>query len=355
MSSETFSCPGCGAMLQYIAGLAAGAAVQCPKCQAKFAAPDRGTAGAPGDEFTASPIPSAPRTPPADWQDYGPRGRRAADWQDDYPDADYADGPQFGRYSIDIGRWFGLAGENYSALLGASIGFILLAALVSVIPYMLLLGAAVFVARRVADNDLQGMLVTQALAAGAQLILMPVLFFPLWSGMTAVNLAQIRGQRWSFADFFAGFQRFGALAGVGLASQLLTLATVSIPQLAVVFAAFQSEDPSMLHLVPVVTLAGMAVLVFFEIRLLLFAPAIIFDRNLSAVDAIKANWELTRGHFWGLFGVSLLLGLILFAGVLACGIGLLFAFPFAMLVLTAGYVLITQRRPSPDYEFHRDY
>ncbi len=63
---------------------------------------------------------------------------------------------------------------------------------------------------------------------------------------------------------------------------------------------------------------------------------------------MKANWELTRGHFWGLFGVSLLLGLIILGGVLACLIGALFALPYTMLILNAGYLLITGARVPED-------
>ena len=94
---------------------------------------------------------------------------------------------------------------------------------------------------------------------------------------------------------------------------------------------------------------GLAVLVFIQIRLLLFAPSIIFDRNLGAMEAMKGNWELMRGHFWGLFGVSFLMGCIMIGGALACGIGLLFAIPYVMLILNAGYLLITDPRDPDDY------
>ncbi len=91
------------------------------------------------------------------------------------------------------------------------------------------------------------------------------------------------------------------------------------------------------------------VLIFFQVRLFLFAPAIIFDRDLGAMDAMKANWELTRGHFWGLFGVTLLLGLIYLGGFLACLVGALFAVPYIMLILNAGYLLITGARGPDDF------
>ena len=92
-----------------------------------------------------------------------------------------------------------------------------------------------------------------------------------------------------------------------------------------------------------------------NVRLFLFAPAIVFDRrHLGAIDAIKANWQLTRGHFWGLFGVSLLLGLMNVGGAMACYVGLLFTVPYTLLILTAGYLLISRPRRSL-HDISRDY
>jgi uncharacterized membrane protein len=76
-----------------------------------------------------------------------------------------------------------------------------------------------------------------------------------------------------------------------------------------------------------------------------FANPLIVDRECSGSEAIQGSWRLTRGHFWGLFGVSLLMFLLMLAGLLACLIGALFMAPLVSLVTTAGYVLIAGSRP----------
>ena len=309
-----------------------------------------------GEEFTDAPRPGRPSQPPPGPDEYSPTRRPARpDRPLDYPDEDRPDEGFSGDYSIDVNRWFGLAGENYSAILGASIGFILLAGIVSAVPYGVVFGVSQSIYVEIArDDPLQALLVQDLLVQGAILVLMPLLFFPLWSGMTAVYLAQVQGRQWTFGDFFAGFRHYGPLAGVGLAMQLLSVGLISLPSLSFTFAAVANHDRQMLLMSPLATLAGAVVLIFFQVRLFLFAPAIIFDRGLGAVEAVKANWELTRGHFWGLFGVSLLLGLINLGGVLACLVGLLFAIPFTALILTGGYVLISRRRPSGGFDFRND-
>jgi glycerophosphoryl diester phosphodiesterase family protein len=356
MPPETFSCPECHATLRYAPGLEPGAAVRCPKCQAQFAVPGRPRpGGATGEEVTEVPGRGRPRLSPPPEEEFSPtRGAARPAGPGDYADEDYPDRPLSGDYSIDLNRWFTVAGENYSAVLGPSVGFILLAGILTAVLYMVIFGGLGVVAAQIAPGDpVQRSLVSQVLTQLALLVLMPTLLYPLWSGMTAVYLAQVQGRPWTFGDFFSGFQRFGPLAGVGLASQLLGL-VVSIPQLIVTFAAMQSRSPQTLLLSPLVSLVALVVVIFFQVRLFLFAPAIIFHRNLGAVEAIKANWKLTRGHFWGLFGISLLVGLVYLGGALACLVGLLFAIPYGLLILVSGYVLITGGRDRMDYGFRGD-
>src|SRR5437660_10972721 len=128
MSSETFSCPECRASLRYAPGLDTGAVVRCPKSQAQFTVPDRGSPPGPsGEEVTDAPGRGRPRRSASGEAEYSPtRGSARPTGPDDYPDEDYPERPLSGGYSIDLGRWFNIAGENYGAVLGPSIGFILL-------------------------------------------------------------------------------------------------------------------------------------------------------------------------------------------------------------------------------------
>jgi hypothetical protein len=342
MPPESFQCPECNASLQYSPSLQVGDNVQCPKCHAQFAAP-----------ASTTPLPPVPSTEDYTDAPSAPRSRRSRPQDEEYsstrtpagyePDEDHPYRSPVG-YSIDINRWFGFAGEHYSAILGPMIGFIVVALLFTLIVYVVAGGATAFLAFQVAPNDLPLiMLTTQLLMYFALLIIVPTVIFPLWSGVNAVCLAELKGRPWSFGDFFSGFQHFGALAGVGFATQVVSI-LISLPTTVCSYLALQNHDSSMRMAGEAFNLVGLVVLIVLHVRLFLFAPTIIFDRKLSAGDAIKANWELSRGHFWGLLGVSLLVGLIAVGGALACGIGLLFAVPYVTLVMNAGYLLIAGRR-----------
>ncbi len=289
MAADMFACPECGARLRYSPNLKPGDQVRCPKCRAQFPVPDPSTTAAdpaprPTEEYTDAPGKARPRAPQAADEDISPT-RRPAGYggrADDEPDEDYPARPLTGGYSIDINRWFSVAGKHYTAILGPAIGFILMAGVVSIIPYLAVFGVAEFIALQTSDPAAAA-LVSQTIMLFAELILTPLVFFPLWNGMTAVCLAQLKGRPWAFGDFFSGFQHFGALAGVGLASQLLGL-LVSLPQLAVTFIALQSQNLQLLAAAPMVTLIGLVVVIFLQVRLFL-------SRRRSSSTAISARWK----------------------------------------------------------------
>lgn len=70
-----------------------------------------------------------------------------------------------------------------------------------------------------------------------------------------------------------------------------------------------------------------------------FAALIILDKNLHYVDALKASWRMTRGHKWELLVLVFLLGLLNFAGVLACCVGV-----FVTTAIATGAVVIMYDR-----------
>jgi hypothetical protein len=355
MASDTFSCPECSATLRYSPNLQSGAEVQCPKCRAQFPVPDPETSQAPPrsrptEDVTDAPGPRRPRFSEANDEGVS-RTRRPADYDrgaDDYEDEDDVDRPPPGEYSIDINRWFTLAGNHYSSFFGPAIGFIVVAYLVTLIPSMIISGGGQLLAFQLVPNDpIQRLIITQVFTQLLMLVVSVVLLFPLWNGMTAVCLAQLKGRPWTFGDFFSGFRHWGAFAGVGLTSQILSL-VFYIPGFVFMLVALQNQNMQLVMVGGAFLVFGWAVLIFLSIRLLIFAPALIFDRNLGAMGAMKASWELTRGHFWGLLGVCILLFFISLGGVFACLIGVLFAVPYVMLVLNAGYLLIAGRREPLD-------
>jgi hypothetical protein len=86
-------------------------------------------------------------------------------------------------------------------------------------------------------------------------------------------------------------------------------------------------------------------------RLVLFSHWLIIDRGCGTLEALRGSWFLSRGHFWGLFGILLLvLGGLSVVSVLTLGIGVVLALPAAVLVLNAGYLLVAGADPLPGGE-----
>jgi hypothetical protein len=322
-----------------------GMSVRCPSCGS--------TVRVPGDEFTGSP-PSAP-PPPREGISEAPRYR-----EDEREEFDRPEGPPerpgleglSNQYSINIGEWFRYAQAHWGAVLGPMIGYMLLFAVIYLVMSFI--------------PCVGGFLV---------LFLAP----PLAAGLTLVPLAQLKGQPWSFGDFFGGFRWYGALLVSYLLFTLLCLVFV-LPGMIPVFISIQNQqvnqamnqppdhvrapgqpldnpfaaakptppprfdDPLFLIGLALI-LVGYIPVLFLSVRLWTFAWPLILDRDCGPVEALGGSWRLSKGHFWGLLGVTLLLGLINSVGALACYIGLLFTFPLTQLIWCAGYLLIAGTRP----------
>jgi hypothetical protein len=342
MPTHQFPCPQCNAPIKTAASVEPGMSVRCPSCGS--------IVRVLGEEVTASP----PVVPPPPREAFTEEPRYREDERDDF---ERPGGPREGpgldglsnEYSIRIGDWFRYAQAHWGAVVGPMIGYFFL--------YLLI----VF-----------GLAIT--------CVGIPVLIFllpPLAAGFVLVPLAQLKGERWTFGDFFGGFRQFWPVFGgtwlVALLAGLWAVPGVVLQEIgqakyqdevnAAVRAAAQEhpDDPfaqiaaaqqaQRLHMEDPLVLSGLVLRVigqlvglYFQIRCLFVLP-LILDRKCGAVESIQGSFRLTRGHFWGLLGVVLLLGLINIAGLLLCLVGVLFTFPFTQLVLVAGYLLIAGTRP----------
>lgn len=143
------------------------------------------------------------------------------------------------------------------------------------------------------------MIVTQTLAMAAyQLFLLRV----------------VRGQSTSFSDLKAIKPVIVPLLG----STILTF-----------FAAFAG---SMLLVIPGIILTlGFAMTTY-----------VILDKNLGAVEAMKASWRIMSGHKLQFFVLGLALSLLNIVGMMACGLGTLLTMPMGMVAIAMFYNRIAE-------------
>lgn len=70
---------------------------------------------------------------------------------------------------------------------------------------------------------------------------------------------------------------------------------------------------------------------------LLFGAFFVVDKGMKGIDAVKASWNLTKGHKWDIFWAFIVLMLLNVAGALLFFVGLLVTVPMTILALTHMY------------------
>ena len=65
----------------------------------------------------------------------------------------------------------------------------------------------------------------------------------------------------------------------------------------------------------------------------MFFDIIILDRRLGSIEGLKTSWRLTKGNWWKIVLLIIMLSFVNFAGALALGIGILFTAPFTFFAL----------------------
>jgi len=179
---------------------------------------------------------------------------------------------------------------------------------------------------------------------------------PLMGGVFYLFIQTIRGQPASVGDVFAGFRlAFGQLflgylvpallAGLCMIPFVIVLAIKLIPAV----GHFHSTTPDAAEiqsLMPVIKGTLLTCLPILFICLIpmiylqtswLFALPLIIDKQMGFWAAMKASWKRVNKHWWQVFGLVVLVGLINIGGLLLCCVGMLFTLPIGLGALMYAY------------------
>lgn len=137
-------------------------------------------------------------------------------------------------------------------------------------------------------------------------------------GMVLMGVRKARGEYIDVGMMFEPFRRFGTLFLVNLLYTLISTASA----LACLLPA--------LYFVPVLVLM----------------PTVAYLKKVGPLDALSLTFDACRSHWLGLLGLSIVLLLILVAGLCACLVGVLFAWPLVCVVLAIHYRAFFEH-PSP--------
>lgn len=95
------------------------------------------------------------------------------------------------------------------------------------------------------------------------------------------------------------------------------------------------ENPFTWDLLPIFILISIPI-TYFTIRLC-FVVAFIVDQESGSSESISQSWTLTKGHFWFILRLFLLMLGVNILGAMALGLGTLFSVPFSSIILIIAY------------------
>lgn len=169
---------------------------------------------------------------------------------------------------------------------------------------------------------------------------------PLLGGLFYVTLQAIRRQPATAGDVFEGFRRAFIQLVLGYVVTTILTALCFIPAVIVGLVTLlpsvtQHQEPSLGAMLTTgaVGLVCFLPLIFLTVNWMFTLPLIV-DKRLEFWPAMQTSWKMVRKHWWQLFGLVLLVGLINLGGVLLCCVGLIFSMPLGIAAMMYAYETI---------------
>ena len=167
-----------------------------------------------------------------------------------------------------------------------------------------------------------------------------ILLGPMMCGLYLALLRAMRGETVEFGTLFKGFDYFGQ-------SLIATLIHV-IPIFVIIVPVYIAFYAGMFLMIPrsrgepdpafMLSFLGIFAAVWFIIIIIIlvisvlftFSYALIVDRGLSGIDAVKLSARAALANFWRLLGLYLLNGMLGILGALLCYVGVFLVMPISL-------------------------
>jgi hypothetical protein len=196
------------------------------------------------------------------------------------------------------------------------------------------------------------MLIAGGLLAVVGAVLGMVLAGPITGGLYWPYLRLLRGQPAEIGDFFAGFRRgFVNLMLLQIVMGLIMAACIVpgiTPLVVGLVLYFGKHMPGALAIAIVggaLLLVAIVVMIYLSVCWFYALPLAV-DRRLGFWEAMKLSKRKVSEHWWQVFGLTFVAGLVGSAGLLLCCVGILFTMPIALASFMCGYEVIFGRRST---------
>ena len=192
-----------------------------------------------------------------------------------------------------------------------------------------------------------GMSFVALLVGGA--VPLGILMGPMMCGLYMTFFRKRFGLPIEFGTLFKGFDHFGQSV-IATLIHVVPIVIIIVPAYLLFYVGFivtiaatgNSREP---NLGPFFGFVGLMVLFWLAIMVVIivisiaftFSYPLIVDRRLQGIDAVKLSARAAFANFWRLLGLSLLAGVVNFAGVLLCYVGVFFVLPITYAALAIAY------------------
>lgn len=174
-----------------------------------------------------------------------------------------------------------------------------------------------------------------------------ILMGPMMCGIYLTFFSKRRGLPIEFATVFKGFDYFGPSV-IATLIHVVPIIIIIVPSYLLFYVGLflalpgsgGEPDPSALFVFLGVMVVFWLVVVCIMIVISVaftFSYPLLVEHRLQGLDAVKLSARAAFANFWRLLGLSLLSGLLGFAGVLLCYVGVFFVFPISFAALAIAY------------------
>jgi phage shock protein PspC (stress-responsive transcriptional regulator) len=173
-----------------------------------------------------------------------------------------------------------------------------------------------------------------------------ILLGPIMCGLYLALFQTRRGQAIEFGTLFKGFDYFGDSV-VATLIHLIPIMVIFVPSYIIFYVGLimimprQGEpDPgTMLGFFGLFALFWLVMMIIIIVLSVMFTFAypLIVDRRLSGLNAVKLSIRAGLANFWRILGMLLLTGLLGFAGMLLCYVGVFLVMPISFAAIAAAY------------------
>ena len=175
---------------------------------------------------------------------------------------------------------------------------------------------------------------------------------PLMGGVFYITLQAIRSQSTSVGDVFEGFHRSFIQLCLGYIVPAILTALCFIPVAIMAVMALaptlaKKQPPEIGTILPII---GVGLVCLIPAMILsvnwMFTLPLIVDKGLDFWTAMKTSWKKVTQHWWQIFALLLLVGLVNLGGLILCCVGLIFTMPLGIAATMYAYETIFSDKQS---------